>query len=86
MAYPSLEQVEAADHEQLTRWSRFLPSPGASAIPDDPGEGGTLPDGWQERVEQVRLAEAPVLDRILRRLQDLGGMTPELSKRIGWRP
>lgn len=25
--YPSLDQVEAASHEQLLRWNRFLPSP-----------------------------------------------------------
>jgi len=28
MSYPTLEEVEEADHEQICRWCRFLPSPG----------------------------------------------------------
>lgn len=27
MNYPTMDQVEAADHKQLGTWSRFLPGP-----------------------------------------------------------
>jgi len=27
MNYPSIDEIEAADHEQICRWWRFLPSP-----------------------------------------------------------
>ena len=53
----TLAEVESADHEQLCRWWRFLPS--------------------------MRVGD-PVSDRLVQRLKDLGGMTPEISKRIGW--
>lgn len=32
MIFPTMQQVEKADHEQICRWCRFLPSPGQSAI------------------------------------------------------
>lgn len=59
MNYPSLEEVEAADREQICRWHRFLMS----------AQTGQ---------------EQEVLDRIVARFNELGGFTPELSKRIGW--
>lgn len=34
MNYPSLESVNRADHVQICRWYRFLPSPGSSSIDD----------------------------------------------------
>jgi len=71
MSYPSMEQVEAASHEQLCRWWRFLPSPGYEQL----GE----PD-----FEQVLEEEAAVMNRIDARLKELGGFTPEISKLIGW--
>jgi hypothetical protein len=30
------------------------------------------------------LAESKIMDRIVKRFDDAGGMTPEISKRIGW--
>jgi hypothetical protein len=56
--FPSMEQVEKANREQLARWYRFLPS------------GDT-----DEQNE--------IFERINKRFKKLGGMTPELSKRIG---
>jgi hypothetical protein len=57
--FPTIEQVEKADREQLARWYRFLPSR----------------DTPQQRKIQQRPAE---------RFQKMGGMTPELSKKIGF--
>lgn len=57
--FPTMEQVEKADREQLAHWYRFLPS-------------GDTPE---QRKIQHRLAE---------RFQKMGGMTPELSKKIGF--
>lgn len=58
MNYPTMEQVEAADHEQLARWQRFLSSP------------------MDKQVE--------ILRRLLARMQEFGGMTTAISKKIGW--
>lgn len=55
--FPTLQQVDKADKEQLARWYRFLL--------------GTTDE------------ERKTLRRISQRLHDLGGMTPELSKKIG---
>ena len=71
MKYPTLEEVEAASHEDLCRWWRFLPSPGTSAI-------GT--DNYMTVLE----SEAPVITRVVERFRKLGGFTPAMSKRIGW--
>jgi hypothetical protein len=57
--FPTMDQVEKADREQLAKWNRFLPS-------------GDTPE---QRKIQHRLAE---------RFQKMGGMTPELSKKIGF--
>lgn len=57
--FPTIEQVENADHEQLGRWYRFLPC----------GDS---------------LAQKKICDRIAERLKELGGMTPDLEKRIGY--
>lgn len=56
--FPTLEEVEKADKEQLARWYRFLPS----------GETAT---------------DQKLMKRIAERFDKLGGMTPELSKKIG---
>ena len=56
--FPTFEEVEKADKEQLARWYRFLPS----------GENA---------------ADQKVMKRIAERFDKLGGMTPELSKKIG---
>jgi hypothetical protein len=57
--FPTMDQVEKADHEQLARWYRFLPS------------GNTT--------EQEK-----IMKRIAARFKILGGMTPEVSKKIGF--
>lgn len=54
-----MEDVEKANHEQLARWYRFLPS------------GDTK--------EQRKIQE-----RISVRFKALGGMTPAISKKIGF--
>ena len=56
--FPTLEEVEKANKEQLARWYRFLPS------------GETA-------------ADQKIMKRIAERFEKLGGMTAELSKRIG---
>jgi len=71
MSYPTLEQVEIADIEQLCRWTRYLPSPGMSAIN-------------AKNFEPIVKKEADIMKRIMERQTELGGWTPEISKRIGW--
>jgi hypothetical protein len=56
--FPTIEEVERADKEQLARWHRFLPS------------GETVSD-------------QRIMKRIAERFEKLGGMTAELSKKIG---
>lgn len=59
VVFPSREQIESADHEQLARWFRFLP-------------------------EAISSTQLTLINRIVDRLHALGGMKPEISKRIGW--
>jgi hypothetical protein len=56
--FPTIQEVEKADKEQLAGWYRFLPS------------GETA-------------ADQKILKRIAERFDKLGGMTPELRKKIG---
>jgi len=56
--FPTLQEVEKADKEQLARWYRFLPS----------GEN---------------TADRKIMKRIAERFDKMGGMTTELSKKIG---
>lgn len=69
--YPTLDQVNAADREQICQWWRFLESPGTRAVGTD-------------RFSAVLEAEAAILDRIAERFKETGGFTPEISKRLGW--
>jgi hypothetical protein len=55
--FPTMEQVNKADKEQLAKWYRFLL--------------GTTAD------------ERKTLRRVAQRLKELGGMSPELSQKIG---
>jgi len=71
MTYPTIDEVYAADQQQLGKWYRFLPSPGHSAI-------GTKDFGNQLR------SEVRIMDVICGRFRAMGGMTPALSKAIGW--
>jgi len=66
-----MELVERASRVQLAQWSRHLPYPGSSAIGSD---------HFEEALER----ESKVLRRILERFEAMGGMTPEISKLIGW--
>ena len=69
--YPNMTQVEKATKFQLGRWMRFLPSPGAWAVGKD-------------HFEQTMAGEKIILDRIAERFEEMGGMSPGLSKEIGW--
>jgi uncharacterized membrane protein (DUF2068 family) len=71
--YPTLADVESASLFQIGSWYRFLGSPGASAIYCS-----------REVFELVRKTESTILRRIEQRLREGGGMTPQLSKQIGW--
>ncbi len=71
MAYPTIEQVKAADREQICRWYRFLPSPGESA-------SGT------PAFNQVLSEEATIMNAIVARCKEFGGFTPDISKKIGF--
>lgn len=71
MKYPTLEEVNAADRVQLGRWYRFLPSPGMYAV--------GRPD-FEERCAK----EVQIIERIIERVNELGGMTAAISKAIGW--
>jgi hypothetical protein len=55
--FPTLEQVEKANKEQLAKWYRFLLG--------------------------ITAEQRETLRRVAKRLNRLGGMTPELSKKIG---
>jgi hypothetical protein len=59
--FPTMEQVENADREQIATWYRFLSE---SEIP------------YQQNIK----------DRIVDRFKNMGGMTPGLSKKIGFTP
>lgn len=69
--YPSKEQVESADREQMARWMRFLPSPGADFI--------GKPD-----FQEAMIREKAIMDLIVERFHQAGGMSPGISKKIGW--
>ena len=71
MKYPTMEMVEEADRMQLARCARFLDSPGMSAV---------RTDNFHEVLEE----EAKIGRRIFERFTVMGGMTPEISKAIGW--
>lgn len=57
--FPTMEQVEKADREQLARWYRFLPT-------------GETPEHQK------------IMDKLSKRFKKMGGMTPELSTKIGF--
>ena len=69
--YPTIEQVEAADRDQLGKWFRFLPSAGS--------EWCGLAN-FSEKFKEERM----IMQRIIERFDDLGGMDSVLSKKIGW--
>jgi len=78
MNYPTIEAVNAADRNQICAWYRFLPSPGISAL-NRVGEGRPY-----DEFEAALAAEKIIMDRICERFAELGGMTPAISKAVGW--
>lgn len=73
MNYPTLEQVNAASHYQICSWWRFLPSPASWAV-----------NKPREEFQKILDAEVAIMNRIGERFKELGGMTPEISKSLGW--
>jgi hypothetical protein len=69
--YPTLEQIRKADRIQIARWYRYLPSPGMA---------------WAGKENFLEMCnhEADLMNAINTKFDALGGMTPELSKIIGW--
>lgn len=65
LEYPTIEQVNNANLEQLDYWYRHLPSPGYSIK-----DGGDF--------EKLLEKELPIMDYIFCRLKDLGGFHSEL--------
>jgi hypothetical protein len=59
--FPTMEQVEKADREQIARWYRSLSKSDVASHQN-------------------------VMDRIVDRFKNMGGMTPGLSKKIGFTP
>lgn len=73
MNYPTLDQVEKADHFTLAKWYRFLKSPGDVALhPRNP------------RYFEIIDEQVTIMNRITARFNELGGMNSSLSKQLGW--
>jgi hypothetical protein len=68
--YPTLEQVNEADHYDICKWWRLLPPPGVRS------------DG--RLTEEIQSKEIEIMNRIAERFKEFGGFTPEISKDIGW--
>ena len=73
-SYPTADEVDAASHEQLARWMRFLPSPGEFAVSRDD----------RDEFERAMVWESAILNRIVERFNAAGRWNPVLSKKVGW--
>lgn len=71
MKYPTIDEIKKADRVELARWYRFLGSPGIKYA------------GKPEFKEKMK-EEAEKMDLIIKRFNEIGGFTPEISKQIGW--
>lgn len=71
MLYPSLNRVETASPVTLGWWYRFLPSPGLNYV-------------GSSNFSRMYRYEIAILERIIDRLNDAGGMTPTISQAIGY--
>lgn len=71
MSYPSSHQVENASLFQLVNWWRHLPSPAEWAI-------------GKKNFNDVLDDEVKIMERIGERIKELGGITPGISKAVGW--
>lgn len=80
LPYPTLDEVNAADHMQICRWYRFCGSP-ASAIINRPGK---WTETRQVQADEATAREVPIMNRIAERLKEFGGFTPKISKALGW--
>ncbi len=72
-AYPTMEEVEGADRMQLAKWYRYLHSPGSCGI----GHSAAS-------FVKVMEVEAAIMKKIVARFEEEGGMSPAISKAIGW--
>ena len=73
MRYPTIDEVNSADHTQICKWARFLDSPGIFAI-------------GRDDFDEILEREVAIMNRVCERLKEFGGFTPEISKALGWRP
>lgn len=74
MDYPTIEQVKQAELYTICYWYRFLPYPAKSA------------DGKnREEFNRILAEEVDVMNLVCRRYKELGGITPEISKQLGWK-
>ena len=71
MIYPTLQEVEEANREQLAEWWRFLPSPGWSHINSSD-------------FDKFLGEETEVMDLICERFTGMGGFNAKISKEVGW--
>ena len=67
--YPTIEDIDKADHEGLGYWVRYLKSPGVSAYESD-------------NFADVLAMESAAMDLIMERFDSLGGWTPKVSKAV----
>jgi hypothetical protein len=74
MKYPTIEEVNNADIEQLVKWYRFLNSPGLNYVDSELGI-------FKYKIKE----ETSIINLICQRINEVGGFTPEISKRIGWK-
>lgn len=80
MRYPTLEEVNKASPYQLLKWYRFLPSPGWNYITGDDALDDNNYGFIQDKIEE----EAVIMNEIGEQLKQAGGITPALSKQVGW--
>lgn len=73
MNTPDMTEVETADHEQLSRWWRFLKCP-------EYNEALSIEENRANSDKHIS-----TMERIKERLYgEFGGFTPAISKAIGW--
>lgn len=66
-----MDEVNAASHYQICKWSRFLDSPGMCDI-------------GRDDCYEIMDREAKIMNRIVERRTEGGGFTPAISKSLGW--
>jgi hypothetical protein len=69
MKYPTIEEIENADHKQICFWYKNLPSPGSNFSGEE----------FRKKMEE----EIILLNRIIDKFTENGGMTSEILSRIG---